>query len=121
MKLIFLTAFTFFTSIAIAQFEQSPKKMSLLRENTSHFIRHLYKPVKRIKTTIVGDGTVSGNFNLKSKINLFFLLQNPVIELLKKDPILNESGFHFKANPYLEIPETMGDTGYMKVGVKLNL
>jgi hypothetical protein len=120
MKVISLIVFLFLSSIIKAQYVQSIKNINVLSKDRINIIKYTCVTDKRIKKTIEG-GNVSGRFVLKNKlrkIDLFFLVENLVNELLKPGPIVNDAGFHFKANPYLEIPETMGDTEYMKFGIK---
>jgi hypothetical protein len=49
------------------------------------------------------------------------LAENILNEIFKPDPAIDESGFHYKANPLMEIEETKGNTGFIKFGIRINL
>jgi len=57
----------------------------------------------------------------RDRLNCFILIESILNELFKPEPTINKHGFHYNANPYLEIKETKGNTGFIKFGVMINL
>jgi hypothetical protein len=57
----------------------------------------------------------------KNKIGIFLFAENLLGEYLKPEPTVNKSGFHYSANPLFEIEETKGNTGYIKLGINIQI
>ena len=75
---------------------------------------------KTIKTIINLQETISLNYKRKM-VTLFLFAENVLNEVFKPEPVVSNSGFHYGANPNMEIEETKGNTGYIKLGVAINL
>ena len=57
----------------------------------------------------------------RKQLNYFLLVESILNEIFKPKPVINKEGFHCKANPFLEIEETKGNTGFIKFGMIINL
>ena len=57
----------------------------------------------------------------RKRLNYFLLVESILNEIFKPEPVINKEGFHCKANPFLEIEETKGNTGFIKFGMIINL
>jgi len=75
-------------------------------------------------------GVFDATFNLperavlnckKDGMNCFIIIESILNEIFKPEPAINKNGFHGSANPFLEIQETKGNTGFIKLGVTINL
>jgi hypothetical protein len=57
----------------------------------------------------------------KNGMNWFIIIESILNEIFKPEPAINKNGFHGSATPFLEIQETKGNTGFIKLGMMIDL
>lgn len=119
MRLFILLATIFFSTVMFGQYatEQNSNKQKF---------NFYFKQRYTIKRESVFKGELKLQeaaflFYKRRRLNCFVLAENILNEIFKPVPAINKEGFYYRANPFIEIEETKGNTGFIKWGMMINL
>ena len=108
IAILFMTIF--FSGLLYGQFTAKPVRETV--SNMKMIQVSLPAPVKSFASMINLQETVSFNY-IRKKLTLFLSAENILNEIFKPDPVVD--------GPVIEKEETLGNTGFIKLGVTINL